>query len=76
MDFEACIKHAAMNGRCAGMDLADEGCGRGDKLVRKICSGACVCISWPRAKENLLALAPDGLMQFLAFDLLRLIRQI
>jgi hypothetical protein len=60
-----------MNGRCAGIELSDEDCGRGDRLVRKICSGACVCISWPRAEEILQALASDGLIQFLVFDLLR-----
>lgn len=50
------------SGRCA-IEPTQEDAWRDDNLVCEFCSEACMCIFWPRPKENLLALASDGWLQ-------------
>jgi hypothetical protein len=63
------------SGRCV-VEPTQEDAWKDDNLVHEFCSGACMCIFWPRPKENLLALASDGFLQNLALEPLRAIRQI
>jgi hypothetical protein len=55
------------SGRCV-VEPTQEDAWRDDNSVREFCSGACMCIFWPRLKENLLALASDGFLQNLALE--------